>query len=284
MLTVLESIKLSTEYLEKKGIDEARANAELLLADILNCKRLDLYLQFERPLHETEKSKYRDFIARRSKFEPLQYILGYAEFYGRRFEVDKSVLIPRPETELLIEEIIKYCTEKENLKILDIGTGSGNIPITLALELSGCNIQSIDVSEAALNKAKLNADLNSVDGNFNLLKQNVLDDSVFELGKFDVMVSNPPYVSTNDFGELQNEIKDFEPDIAVTDNGDGYKFYKRISTISKELLNPNGKLFFEVGLGMAQQVKNLMESSGLQNINILKDYSDIERIVYGEVE
>ncbi len=283
MLTVLESIKLSTEYLEKKGIDEARTNAELLLADVLSCKRLDLYLQFERPLQEIEKNKYREFISRRSKFEPLQYILGYTEFYGRRYNVTQSVLIPRPETEQLIELIIEQNKDKSNLAILDIGTGSGNIPITLAKELAGCDVVSIDIANNALEIAKENAELNNVDGNLKLTEQTVFDDSIYELGKFDIIVSNPPYVSKNDFNGLQNEIRDFEPNVALTDNGDGFKFYKRISKVAKALFKEKGQLYFEVGIDMAKDVKEIMEERGLKNIKIVKDYSGIERIVYGEI-
>jgi release factor glutamine methyltransferase len=269
--------------LERKGIDEARTNAELLLADILNCKRLDLYLQFERPLQEDEKKKYREFISRRSKFEPLQYILGHTEFYGRKFNVYPSVLIPRPETEELIELIIEQNKSGSNLKILDIGTGSGNISITLAKELPGGDVVSIDISDDALETAKENAELNSVDGNLKLLNQSVLDDSIFDIGQFDIIVSNPPYVSKEDFNDLQNEIKKFEPVSAVTDNGDGLKFYKRISSISKDLLEENGKIYFEVGVDMAGNVKQIMEMNGLKNIQIVKDYAGIERIVYGEI-
>ncbi|HEY6436691.1 MAG TPA: HemK/PrmC family methyltransferase, partial [Ignavibacteriaceae bacterium] len=135
MITVIESIKLSTDFLAGKGIESPRTNAELLLADIINCKRLDLYLLFDRPLSEVELQHYREYIKRRSSFEPLQYILGKVEFYGLELNVNKSVLIPRPETEILIENIINQFSNEKNLKILDIGCGSGNISIALAVQL-----------------------------------------------------------------------------------------------------------------------------------------------------
>ena len=132
MLTVLEAINLSTEYLTKKDIESPKLNAELLLAHILNCKRLDLYLSYDRPLDENETNKYRDFIKRRGKCEPLQYIIGSVEFYGLEFKVNPSVLIPRQETEILIETILETVSKENDLRILDIGTGSGIIAICLA--------------------------------------------------------------------------------------------------------------------------------------------------------
>ncbi len=150
MLTVLESLELSSQFLEKKGIESARMNAELLLAHILECKRLDLYLRFNQPLNKIETDTYRDYITRRGNFEPYQYIVGDVEFYGLKFFVDKNVLIPRQETEILIDTIIEKYQKEEELKILDIGTGSGNIPISLAMNLPESKVISIDVSQDAI--------------------------------------------------------------------------------------------------------------------------------------
>jgi len=212
MLTVLEAIKLSTEYLEKKGIESPRENAELLLAGILNCKRLDLYLSYDRPLDENEKQNYRAFISKRGNFEPLQYILGETEFYGLKFIVNPSVLIPRPETEILVESIIEQNKTLHNLKILDIGAGSGNIPVSLAKNINECFITSIDISEEALNTARKNAGLNSVSDKIIYIKQNLFDDNVYNLGEHDIIVSNPPYVEREEMEKLQKEIINFEPD------------------------------------------------------------------------
>lgn len=282
MLTVLESIQLSTEFLEKKGIESPRMNAELLLADILDCKRLDLYLRFDQPLKEDEKNKYREGIARRSKFEPLQYIIGNVEFYGLKFLVDPNVLIPRQETEILIETIIEQNKDRSGLKILDIGTGSGNIPISLAKHMPDAEIISIDISEEAIKIAKGNAELNEVE-NVNFIPKDIFDENIIsEYSGFDIIVSNPPYVGEDEFDSLQKEITMFEPKEAVTDFKNGFSFYERITNLGKELLNKNGKLYFELGIDQSERVKNIFEKEDYKNIEIKKDYLNIDRVISGE--
>lgn len=281
MLKVLEAIELSADYLKKKGIEEARLNAELMLADILGMKRLNLYLNFDRPLSENEKELYREYLTRRSKFEPLQYILGYTEFFGLKIFVNQNVLIPRPETELLVETIIKHYKSDSAMSILDIGTGSGAISIALAKNLN-CNITAIDISTKALETARYNADFNNVLDKIQFKEVDILNPT-FDLPKYDIIVSNPPYVSKDEYLTLQNEIKNFEPLIAVTDNFDGLLFYKKISEFGKSHLNNNGKLFFELGKGQFDAVKSIMQEKGYSNIEIVKDYSNIERIIVGDI-
>jgi release factor glutamine methyltransferase len=282
-LTVLEAINLSTDYLTKKGVDSARTNAELLLADILKCKRLDLYLSFDRPLDEKETKIYRDYITRRGKREPLQYITGKVEFYGLEFYVNKHVLIPRQETEILVETIINSYSENSFSRILDIGTGTGNISITLAKHLRETKIISIDISHRALEVAAQNVKLSGTESNLFIKQCDVFDtESVAKLGKFDLIVSNPPYVSKNEFFTLQDEIINHEPEMAVTDNQDGYSFYKRISEAGRELLNDKGKIFFEVGQNQHQNVISILNDSSYKNIKTIKDYLQIERVVSAE--
>ena len=186
MLTVLESIKLSTEFLEKKGIESPRLNAEILLSEILNCKRLDLYLKFDQSLKELEISKYREWIKRRGLYEPIQYIIGKIEFFGLQFRVNSSVLIPRPETEILVEEVLRYSKSKNGLKILDIGTGSGIIAIAIAKQLEDSQITAIDISQEAINLAIENAVTNEVISKLNFLMSDIKDFENNE--KFDVVV------------------------------------------------------------------------------------------------
>lgn len=281
MLTVLESLQLSTEYLENKGIESARMNAELLLADILKCGRLDLYLRFEQPLTEDEKKVYRDFIARRAKNEPLQYIIGNVEFFGMHFFVNEDVLIPRQETEILVEEIIRQVSE-ESISILDVGTGSGCIALSLAKNLPECKITALDISREALKLAWKNQKYHELT-NCELKHFDIMSDDVNTLGKFDLVVSNPPYVAETDYKDLQKEIVLHEPRIALTDESDGYKFYSKISELSKDLLNENGHLFFEAGDGMAERIGDVMQKSGLKKIKYYKDYLDIKRVVEGKV-
>lgn len=282
MLTVLESLELSSNFLKKKGIESSRMNAELLLAHILECKRLDLYLRFNQPLNKKETNTYRDFITRRGNYEPYQYIVGDVEFYGLKFFVDKNVLIPRQETEILIETILEKHPKDKELKVLDIGTGSGNIPISLAMNLPESKVISIDISAEAIKVAEQNREFHDLKSRVGFIKSDILTDNLEKYNStFDIIVSNPPYVKKDEYETLQKEITEFEPDIAVTDFSDGYKFYKEISRKSMVLLKKNGMLFFEVGLGQADDVKNIMQENGFENVEIGKDLSEIDRVVFG---
>jgi release factor glutamine methyltransferase len=281
MITVLESINRSSEFLKNKGIESPRINAELLLAHILNCKRLNLYLAFDRPLTEEELEKYRSLLKRRINFEPLQYIIGKVEFYGIDFIVNSSVLIPRQETEILVETIIEQYKSNDSLKILDIGTGSGNIAVSLAKNLDKSSVMALDISEEALKTAKENALLNSVSDKIEFIKNDFLNEE-FNNHDFDIVVSNPPYVSINEFETLRPELKTYEPKIALTDYNSGLSFYKRISERSGSLLKQGGNLFFEVGIGQYSKVSEIMSDNGFQNIRVIKDYQNIERVISGE--
>lgn len=283
LYTVLEILQLSSDYLEKKGIESPRVNAELLLADILKCKRLDLYLKFDQPLKESELNIYREYLSRRANFEPYQYIIGKAEFYGRNFNVNPNVLIPRPETELLIEEVIKISKSKTNPTILDIGTGSGNIPITLVLESHDFELTSIDVSDKAILTAKENSKFFEIEEKIDFVVLDFLSEKIYSMNKkFDIIVSNPPYVSLDDYQTVQKEILNFEPKDAVTDNGDGYKFYKRIAEVGKKLLNSNGIIICEIAKGQSQNIEKLFLEFNYSSIKFIKDYQDIDRIVIAE--
>jgi release factor glutamine methyltransferase len=283
MITVLESIKLSTEFLEKKGIESPRINAELMLAKILNCKRLDLYLSFDRPLNENETDLYREFIRRRSKFEPLQYILGSVEFYGMEFKVDKSVLIPRPETEILVETILGSVEKNSSLNILDIGTGSGIIAVCLARYLPTSLITATDSSESALVVAKGNAELNGVGMQIDFKISDILSDAENPENQFDIIVSNPPYISVEEYQKLAPELRLHEPQSALTDNSDGLNFFKIITGKSKVLLKRGGKLFLEVGQGQSKNVSDILQIEEFSNIKIKKDYQEIDRVISGEL-
>ena len=281
MLTVLEAINLSTDFLAKKNIESPRINSEHLLAHVLNCKRLDLYLSFDRPLKEEEIDMYRELIRRRGKAEPLQYIIGSVEFFGLEFMINKSVLIPRPETEILVEKIIECCDRNIPIKILDVGTGSGNIAVSLAKNLPCCSVVAIDISEDALETASENSLLNNTDKQIVFKKYDFMNENNLEQDSFDLIVSNPPYVSAEEFPSLRPELKVYEPRIALTDNGDGLNFYRSIAATAKILLKTKGKIFFEVGEGQAENVKNILLQNNFSEIGIFKDYSNIDRVIKG---
>jgi release factor glutamine methyltransferase len=287
MLTVINALKLAIEYLNKKGIESPRLSAELLLADVLKCKRLDLYLLFERPLCESEIIKYRTFISRRRKFEPIQYIIGLTEFFGLHFKVNNSVLIPRPETEILVETILNNCSylqtnikSDNKINILDIGCGSGNIAITISKRLPNSEITAIEISEDAVKIAKENAVRNkAININFMI---GDFSSTQFNENKFDIIVSNPPYVSKEEYPTLQKEIIDFEPAFAVTDFNDGLSFYRIIAERARILLKQNGKIYLEIGKGQAHEVKKILEQNSFTNISFVKDYQQIDRVIVGE--
>jgi len=281
MLTILNAIKLSTEYLEKKGIESARLNSELMLAEILNCKRLDLYMAFEQPMKQQEVEKLRELIARRGKNEPLQYILGKTEFFGLSFFVNNSVLIPRQETETLIEIVIEQNKSKGKIKILDIGTGSGIIPITLAKNLLQAEFVAIDSSLGAINTAKQNAEYNEVNERINFIHSDLFKTS-YEESNFDIIISNPPYVSLDEYKDLQKEITHYEPEIAVTDYEDGYKFYKYIGLHSKLWLKNSGRLYLEIGIAQIEKVTSILINNGFKDVTSYKDLLNIERVVTGQ--
>ncbi len=282
MHTVLELLNLTTNFFEQKGIDSARLNAELLLAEILKCKRLDLYLSFDKPVKEEEVDNYRAFVKRRGNREPLQYILGHVEFYGLTFFINKDVLIPRQETEILVEAVLNSTDKEAQLNILDIGTGSGIIAVALAKHLPNAKIVAVDKSPETLTVAKQNAETHNVSQRITYLQNDVLISSLPIDGKLDIIVSNPPYVSQLEFQSLQKEIVDHEPDFAVTDFSDGLTFYRKIIESSKKYLNENGKIFFELGAGQSTQVKSLFELHNFSSIEIKKDYSNIDRVIKGE--
>jgi release factor glutamine methyltransferase len=284
MITVLEVIKLSTEYLQKKDVESPRANAEILLAEILKCKRLELYLSFDKPLAENEVQNYREAIRKRGLRIPLQYIVGNVEFYGLKLIVNENVLIPRPETELIVERIINESDKSANLKILDIGSGSGNISLSLSKNLPNSKVIAIDISENALAVAKQNAELNLLQERVEFRLFDIMKDGLNSLGKYDLIVSNPPYVSENDYYDLEPELKNHEPKIALSDNSDGVSFYKRIIEVSDQILNKPGKIYFELGLGQSKQVQNIFEQKGFNKIKMTKDYSGIDRIICGELK
>ncbi|MCE2502846.1 MAG: peptide chain release factor N(5)-glutamine methyltransferase [Chlorobi bacterium] len=273
--TILRLIEWGTSYFREKRIDSPRLTIELMLAHILNLKRFDLYVQFDRPMLEDELLKLRSMVKQRVAREPLQYILGEAEFHGRRFSVRPGVLIPRPETELLVDEALR---RTKSLRCLDVGTGSGCIAITISLERPETEVVAIDLSEEAIEIALENAERLKA-GLIDFQNIDFFDDeAVKSLGSFDLIISNPPYVSTNEMSELQIEVRDYEPRIAVIDGNDGLSFYRRLVELAPVLLRREGEIFLELGYGTANAVRQMFEKGGFQ-VEIYSDYDRIERIL-----
>lgn len=282
--TVLDIIKSSTELLAKKNIANPRLNVELLLCEVLDCDRVKLYLDFEKPLTKNELELYREWFKRRMNHEPLQYITGHAYFYGYRFKVDENVLIPRQDTEILVEKVLEDIKngEKSILNILEIGTGSGCISIALGKKLDEkeieYNIVAIDVSKDALKIAEYNID--ALQGS--KAKISFVEKDIFDIDNFnkdiDYIVSNPPYIPYAEFEGLDDEVNKFEPTISLTDYKDGLSFYRKILEL---YANPviTGKLFFEIAYNQKENLENLLkEFNGLDFI-FYKDYNDNDRVL-----
>jgi release factor glutamine methyltransferase len=277
--TVDKILSWTINHFTSHKIPEPRLSAELLLSKALNCKRIDLYLQFERILSIKERDQFREYVKRRARREPVQYILGETEFYGFPFKVNKDVIVPRPETELLVDAVVEefQSTKTPAAKILDIGTGSGCIPVSLAKLLPDCSIWAIDSSTRAVEVARDNADLNEVAVNF-------VDGDIFGKRsslppiKFDIIVSNPPYVALKDVGKLEPEVRDFEPKEALFAGEDGLEFYRKIVNVIPDLIDKKGKAFFEIGYDQTEALEDIFAKADF-GVQFKKDYNQIERIL-----
>ncbi len=282
--TVLDIIKWGTEYLSDKGFDESRLTTELLLAAALDTKRFDLYVKHDQPLKKSELEKFKTLLKRRLAHEPVQYILGKTNFYSIELKIDRRALIPRPETEILAETVIGHCrsflSQKDQIRVLDIGTGSGCIAIAVAKFVKNSVVTAVDKSAEALDLARENARtvLPDKEITFEVADILSLDRNVFG-NAFDIIVSNPPYVSESDFSTLAPEIREFEPASALTDRSDGRTFYRRLSEIAPVLLRDGGWVFVEAGFGQASQVERLFVDHGGCETMVKKDLSGIDRVV-----
>jgi release factor glutamine methyltransferase len=276
--TLLEILNLSTEHLQKKSVDEPRLSSELIISHVLKLKRLDIYLQFDRILKDDEIQKIRELLKRRSAHEPIQYILGETEFYGLKFIVNSSVLIPRHDTEILVDTAAESI-KNDHLRLFEIGTGSGCISVSLAKKCPNISITACDFSYKALELAASNAELNGIADRIRFIKLDILK-SIPD-SKYDVIISNPPYISKTVIESLDKQIKDFEPLDALTDCNDGLTFYKRINEIIPDLLKPAGSVFLEIGYDQADKVRSIYEKS-LKDIRILRDFSKNDRVFTGK--
>jgi release factor glutamine methyltransferase len=275
--TILEMIQWGTSYLAEKGFDESRLTIEHLLSHVLRLRRVQLYTNFEKPLTDAELASFKALLQRRLQHEPLQYIVGTTEFMGREFVVDKRVLIPRPESELLVEVAVRYA--KENFprlpsRILDIGTGSGCLAVSCAAMIQDAAVTAFDISDDAIHVAGMNAEKNGVSDKIVFSVGDVFKINAADFPeKFHLIVSNPPYISKADFEELQPEIRVFEPSLATTDGDDGLSFYRCIAGIARTLLEPNGAVIAEHAFDQSAGVENIFREAGWGSTESVKDYS-----------
>ncbi|MBO8130308.1 MAG: peptide chain release factor N(5)-glutamine methyltransferase [Candidatus Marinimicrobia bacterium] len=273
--TLIEILKLSENYLKSKGVQSARIESEWILQNVLGLSRIDLYLNFDRPISKDEVEKIRNYISRRGKKEPIQYILGKTEFMGLPFIVTPKVLIPRSDTEVIVEKAIEILKQFKNrkTKVLDIGTGSGNIAISIAKYCTGTQITAIDITLDILKVARENAKLNKVEDSIRFIEKNFLKNSDLD-ETFDLIISNPPYIGNNHYENLPEEIKQWEPKIALYPGEDELIFYKAITNSYKKFLKHNGHIVVEIGGDyQLKNVKSIFEMANLNVIETIFDYT-----------
>jgi release factor glutamine methyltransferase len=273
-MTILEVLTAATGYLKNHGVEHPRLNAEHLLAHVLGKKRLDLYLEFDRSLSEAERAPFRRLLRDRGTRKPLQHLLGTAEFFGRSFISDERALVPRPETEQLVELVIRHpASDREDVRILDVGTGSGVIAITLALECPRAAVWATDVSVEALGLARENAIRHSVDINFH---QADLFPTVTD--RFDWIVANLPYIVSEELAELQREVQ-YDPPKALDGGPDGLSQIRRLVESAPEHLTLRGSLALELGQAQVEVVSSELTGLGYKEVQTWKDYQGIERFI-----
>lgn len=277
--TIGEVLQWTAQFFGDKGIHNFRLDAEVLLAHVLKTDRLRLYVDFHKPLQPEELSTYRTLIKQRTQRIPVAYLTGNKEFMGLSFYVCPAVLIPRSDTEILVETILARINQEEQVKIVDVGSGSGAIIISLLKNRLHALGIAVDISKEALDVVQKNAFQHDVAERLRLVHGDLLEPVCSE--KVDIIVSNPPYIPTKDIKGLQQEVQN-EPVIALDGGTDGLNYYRKLIEQSQAVLMIGGILAFEVGIGQADQVAKLIrETSVYTDIEVIKDYSGIERVVIG---
>lgn len=280
-MTVSEVYKQTKEQLCSAGVPEAEENARLLLEAYYGIKRIDILADPDRTIEDTNNEDFRNALERRKNREPVQYILGKTAFMGLEFTITPDVLIPRPDTEILVEEVLKNLNDGN--RILDLCTGSGCILISLLKYSNGCEGVGVDISSAAVSLAEKNAG-DILDGRAGFLCGDLfepIEKMDPEEAKFDIIVSNPPYIKTDVIKTLEPEVRDHEPMLALDGLNNGLYFYETIIPEAPKYLAPGGMLFFEIGYDQGEEVAGLMKEKGYVDVNIVKDYAGLDRVVYG---
>ena len=284
--TVGQALKSIDKLFKNEGIINSKREVEILLSYSLEMSRSEIYLNFDRVLKDIEKKQLEKKIHKRIDKIPLQYITKHQEFMGMDFLVKKGVLIPRPETEILVEEVIKKLKNykySNNLRVVDLGTGTGVIAISIAKFIDNITIYATDISKKSLQTALKNTRKHDCEDKISFLQGDLFESFIGRIKKdsLDGIVSNPPYIDSYDFKLLPPEIKDNEPKLALYGGIDGLNYYRKIIRISPKFLKKNGFVALEVGAGQAKKVKELIleENNFKQNVEIVRDYSGIERVV-----
>jgi release factor glutamine methyltransferase len=277
-MTIHDILNEATHDFEAVDIPSARLDAEVLLSFCLCCDRLEFYKNPDMIISETQLAAFRTLIARRLQWEPVAYITGRKEFWSFTLEINSDVLIPRPDTEVIVEEALDICRkiDSSEIKILDVGTGSGAIAIALALEITGAKVVATDISEAAVNLAKKNADALGLQDKIDFWQGNLFEPID---GIFDIIVCNPPYISAQDYEKLPPGVKDYEPQDALLAGESGLEFYEKLIYQAAGFLQKNGWLLLEIGAKQEAGVRVIMEAAGFyDSIEMHRDYAGLPRV------
>ena len=275
-MNYIEILNNGKNFLKKNKIKNPILDSELLLSKVLNKSREEILLNSNYILKKQEINKFNSYLLRRKYNEPIAYILGFKYFWKYKFITNKSVLIPRPDSELIVEESLKYLPNNKSKKILDIGTGSGCIIISILKERSKCIATALDLSNRALNVAKSNAKLHQLENKINFIN---IDIDKYNSCNYDLIISNPPYINNVDLSRLDNDIKFHEPKIALSGGFDGFRDIKKVIIKSKKLLKRNGKLIIEIGSRQSKQSIKILNENGFYINKTSKDLSGKDRCI-----
>lgn len=286
-ITIKEAVRTGSMRLKKCNIDNTECDSFALFSYVTGIDKTYYLMHGDEPVTPENMRIFDEYISRRCAHEPLQYILGKAWFYGREYTVNENVLIPRIDTEVLIEQALKQIGKmsaggaEEDMHILDMCTGSGCIAVTLALEVKKSQVVAVDLSKEALNVAEINRDRLGA-GNVTFIQSDLFDElEEYKTEKFDIIVSNPPYIQTDVIETLSEEVRRFEPSMALDGTVDGLYFYRRITEEAPHFLKKGGYLIYEIGYNQGAAVKEIMMAAGFEKIEVIKDYADLDRVVKG---
>ncbi len=271
-----EILKEGTNYLKKNNIKNPYLDTELLFSKIINRKREEVLLNINDKVKNKEIEEFKYYLSRRKKKEPIAYIIGYKYFWRHKFLINKSVLIPRPDTELIVEETLNYLPVDKSRKIIDIGTGSGCIIISVLKERPKCNATALDISLKAIKLAKTNAKLHQLENKINFIN---IDIDKYKSTNYDLIISNPPYINNIDLNRLEDDIKLHEPKLALSGGSDGFKNINKVILNSRKLLKINGKLILEIGHKQKNQTIKMLRKSNFYINKISKDLSKKDRCI-----
>lgn len=274
-------LNLATKMLKSKEIDTARLDSQLILGNVLNKDKIYLMINSSEEVEKEKEEEFLNLINKRMENMPVRYILGEVDFMGLDFYIEEGVLIPRSDTEVLVEEVLKIIGEDEKLYVCDLCSGSGAIGISLAYYRKNIMVDLIDFYEKPEKISKKNIIKNNLENQVKFIKSDLLKEPIKELKKYDIIVSNPPYIKEDVIETLMDDVKNYEPRSALSGGDSGLIFYERIVEESKKVLKENGILAFEIGYDQGDSVSNIMKNNGYIDIKVVKDLAGLDRVVIG---